>query len=80
MTERTNPATTWKAVTPSDAAADNLKPACRGLFVTSAGDVACVGLDDAVVVFALDARTVYPLGVKRVNATGTTASGIVALY
>jgi hypothetical protein len=78
MTERSNPATRWQAVTPSDTV--DLKPACRGLFVSSAGDVACVGLDDVVCVFPLDARTVYPLGVKRVNLTGTDATGIFALF
>ena len=75
---RSDPATKWAAVTPSDSV--DLTPPCRGLYVTGAGNVACVGDDDAVTVFAFAAGEIKPLGPKRVNSTSTTATGIVALY
>ena len=72
------PARSWMAVTPHDAT--NLPAGCRGLYVGSAGNVAAVGDDDVVVVFAAATGQFLPLGVKRVNSTSTTATNIVALY
>ena len=67
------------AVTPSNSV--NLPGAPLGLYVGGAGDVALVGADDAVVTFtAVPAGSVLPCGPKRVNATNTTATSIVALY
>lgn len=69
----------WAAVTPSDAT--SLPGRCLGIYVGGTGDVALVGEDDVAVTFVgVPAGTVLPCGAKRVNATGTTATSIVALY
>lgn len=56
-------------------------PVTRGLYVGVGGDVAVLFADDstAVTLKGLLAGVVYPLRVKRVRATGTTATNIVAL-
>ena len=67
------------AVTPSDGT--NLSGSPIGFYVGGAGNVALVGADDAAVTFVgVAAGTVLPCGAKRVNATNTTATNIVALY
>jgi hypothetical protein len=67
------------AVTTSDSV--NLPGAPIGFYVGGAGDVALVGHDGAAVTFsAVPAGTILPCGAKRVNATNTTATLIVALY
>lgn len=76
---RTDPAEVWAAVTPSDSV-DLPRQRCRGIYVTGAGDVACVGANDAVSVFAFQAGEIKPLGPIRINSTNTTATGIIALY
>jgi len=50
--------------------------------VGTAGDVAVVLVDDtATVTFVgLVAGSVYPLRIKQVNSTNTTASNLVGLY
>ena len=74
------PATRGFAITPSDAAL--LPNETRGLYVGTAGDVAVVLVDDtATVTFVgLVAGSVYPLRIKQVNSTNTTASNLVGLY
>lgn len=73
------PAVSWVAVTPHNTT--NLPAGCRALYVGSAGDVAAVGQDNVVVVFAgVPAGTILPLAVKRVNLTNTDADDMVALY
>ena len=72
------PARKWLAVTPSDT--DNLPAGVNSLYVTDAGDLALVGSDGNVEVFAADAGSIVPLAPIRVNATATTAAGIIALY
>lgn len=73
------PARQWVAVTPSNTV--NLPAGCCGLFVTGAGNVAAVGADGHVEVFAvLEPGKVLPIGPIRVNVTDTTATGIIALY
>lgn len=67
-----------EAVTPSDAAAIEQT---RGLYVGASGDVAVdMASGDTVTFAGLAAGIVHPLQVTRVYATGTTATGIVALY
>ncbi len=67
------------AVTASDSA--NLSSISRAIYVGSSGDVAAVMPDDAVVTFvAVQAGSILPVRIKRVNATGTTAANIIALY
>lgn len=54
--------------------------ACRALWVGVAGDVSAVCGSQAVVFKGAQAGSVIPASVTRVNATGTTATDIVALY
>ena len=72
-------ATYGVAVTPSDSV--SLSLVCSALYIGAAGTVAVVQADGTVVSFvgAL-AGSIIPIQCKRVNATGTTASSIVALY
>lgn len=68
----------WLAVTPSDTV--KLPVGCIGLYVGSTGDLSLVGNDGAAVTFASVPVGYYHLGVRRVNATATTADDIVAVY
>ncbi len=66
------------AVTPSDAA--DLAFTARSLYVGGAGDVKVdTANGDTLVFSAVPAGTVLPVAVKKVYATGTTATAIVAL-
>lgn len=68
----------WFTVTPSNTV--NLPAGCVGLYVTTNGNVSIVGADDvAVTITGKVAGELMPVGPKRVNATGTTAT-VVALY
>ena len=64
-------------ITPSDSV--NIGPPGASAFlVTVAGNVSLVPLDGgAAVTVPVSANTVYPIGIRRVNSTGTTATGIV---
>lgn len=67
------------AITPSDTV--SLTTPCRGLYVGTGGNVSAVLFDNvAVTLTGLLAGSIYSLRVKRINATGTTASNLVALY
>jgi hypothetical protein len=80
---RTAPAQSYEDVTPGDtSAADFAGGQCRGLWVGTGGDVACVpGNGDAAVVFVgVPNGFILPVECIRVNSTGTTASDIVALF
>ncbi len=74
------PASRAVAVTPSDT--DELVNVSRGIFVGNTGDLTVVlGDDSAAVTFENIADgTLLPLRVRQVLSTGTTATGIVALY
>ena len=64
---------------PSDST--NLSSISRALYVGVGGNVAAVMPDDSVVTFVgVLQGTVLPVRVKRVNATNTTATNIIALY
>lgn len=78
MTERSNPATRWADVTPNDSA--DLTPACRGLYAHGAGDITIAGSDGVAKAFTFAAGEIKPLAATRVYSTGTTATGIRALY
>jgi hypothetical protein len=74
--------TKGKPVTPGDAI-DMPGGAARGLYIGTAGDLAAImgGNDDLTsVIFKNLAVGLYPFVVRRVLATGTTASNIVAVY
>jgi hypothetical protein len=71
---------TGVAVTPNDTT--NIAPApCDAFYVGGAGTVVVIDIGGTTLTLtgAL-AGTVYPLRVMRVLATGTTATGIIALY
>lgn len=70
------------AVTPSDSANITNYPNVRGLWVGGAGNVAILAADDsaAVTLVGVQAGTLIPIRVKRVNSTNTTATSIVAIY
>jgi len=73
------PAFSWKAVTTSDTV--NLPAGCRGLFVGGSGNIAAVGDDNVVVTFTgVAGGTFLPIGPKRINATNTTATLMVAVF
>ena len=67
------------AVTPSDSV--TLAHASRGIYIGGAGDLKVITVGGETVTFAsMAAGIVYPICVTQVLATGTTATGIVALY
>jgi hypothetical protein len=73
------PADRFAPVTPSDVA-DLPDGLTRGLFVGVAGTFAAVDLYGNEVVFASAEAQYHPIRVRRIRATGTTASSIIALY
>lgn len=58
----------------------NLPRPSDAINVGAAGTLAAVLQNDQVVTLTVTAGAVLPLRVKRINATGTTATGLVALY
>ena len=79
VTNATTPAVYAGAVTASDSV--NLSSIARALYVGTGGNIAAVMPNDDVVLFSnVQSGQILPVRVKRVNATNTTASNIVALY
>jgi len=69
----------WGAITPSDTV--DLPRVTDAILVGSTGNVAAVMQNNvAVTLTALAAGTVLPIAARRVNAAGTTATGLIALY
>lgn len=67
------------AITPSDSA--ELSIATRGLYIGGAGDVVAVlSSGDEVTFTGMLAGAIYPLRVKQVKSTNTTATSIIGLY
>lgn len=62
------------AITPDDAT--DISGGVHAIMVTVAGDVKVTTVGGGTVVLPLLAKTVLDLGVQRVWATGTTATGI----
>ena len=77
------PATKAIAITPSDSA-DFPAPDTytKGLYVGGDGDVKVLLVEDttAVTFVGMKAGSVYPLKIKRVYSTGTTATNLIALF
>lgn len=74
-----SPAAYAAAVTPSDTV--DLTSEARALFVGTGGNVRVLTVGGDTVTFnAVPAGTTLPVRVKRVYATSTTASNIVALW
>lgn len=76
--DQSAPARSWVAVTPSDTT--GLPAGCRGLYIGVTGDVSLLGAGGTTVVFTNVPVGFMPCGPVRVNATGTDADDIVALY
>lgn len=68
------------AITPSDST--NLTIPARGIYVGKCGDISVVmaAAGNTVLLKGAMAGVVIPVRVSRINATGTTASDLVALY
>lgn len=68
------------AVTP-DNSTDLPGGPCRALYVGTTGDISLIPAGgSSAVTFAAVAVGILPVAVKRVRATSTTATNIVALY
>lgn len=77
--ELTSPAFHHAAVTPHDSTL--FATAARAIYVGTAGDVAIVSVNDEAVTYKnVPAGTIISVICKRVNATGTTATDIVAMW
>ena len=72
------PAVMLRAVTPSDA--DELEFVTNGIVPGTAGTIAVVAQEDgSAVTLTVNAGQVLPIRARKIMATGTTATGIVAL-
>ncbi len=76
----TAPAENAVAVTPHNST--DLVTATRALWIGGAGNISVemVGGQSAVVFVGIQAGTILPIRVTRVNSTSTTATSIVAIY
>lgn len=69
----------WVPITPSDSA--DLPRVTDGIWVGTAGNVAAVMPNNVMpVVLSVPSGAWIPLVARRINATNTTATGLVALY
>lgn len=74
-----DPASDGLAVTPSDT--EDLALSTRAIYVGSDGDVAVEMVDGASLTFEnVKAGTMLPVRVTKIKSTGTTATGIIALW
>jgi hypothetical protein len=80
MSDVSNPAKYGLVVAPSDVT--DLANPTRALYVGSAGGNISVQMygDNATVILTAVPIGILPLQVRRVNATGTTSTNIVALW
>jgi hypothetical protein len=70
----------WVAITPSDTI-DLASGLTAAVLVGTTGNVAAVMENNRVVIFTgLPAGAWMPIKARRINATGTTATALVALY
>jgi hypothetical protein len=72
-----SPASHLLAVTPSDS--EDLEIASRGINVAASGTVRVTTIHDDTETVFIAAGSAFPLRVKRIWATGTTATGIVVM-
>lgn len=73
------PARNAVAVTPSDST--DLPNVSRAIIVGGSGNVSVnMSGSGSAVVIAMNAGSIYPIAASRVLLTGTTATGIVALW
>ena len=77
--ESTSPANGGEPVIPSDSV--NLTEISRSLYIGAAGDISVEMGDGTNLTFiAVPAGMILPIQVKKVLATGTTATSIVAIW
>lgn len=70
----------WEAITPH-ASTGFTNGCCRAIYVGGTGDVTAVDQDGGTALFsAVPAGTTLPIMAIRVNAVGTTATLMVAMY
>jgi hypothetical protein len=74
-----SPARRLRAVSPDNDNDLALGP-CKALLIGAAGTLSIIAADDTDAVSLTVEAGLLPVRVKRVRATGTTATGIVALY
>jgi len=67
----------WTAVTPSDSA--DLPRVTDGIWVGTGGNLVAVMQNNTTMTFAVPSGGWLPIVARRINATNTTATGIVAL-
>jgi len=80
MSTETRSAGHWVAVTPSDTT-DISASTVKGIWVGGAGNLVIVGRDKAVeTLVGVPAGTLLPINPRRINATLTTATALIALY
>ena len=73
------PPTTWAIVVPHDT--NDLPKGCTKIYVGGAGNIDLVGQDNVVVTYtAVPVGTFIIANPKRVNATNTTATLMVAMF
>lgn len=72
-----SPASHIAAVVPSDT--EDLTLVSRGLNVATSGTVRVTTVSDETATVFLAAGSAFPIRVKRIWATGTTATGIVVM-
>lgn len=75
-----DPVTNAAVVTPSDTA--DLATPARAVYIGTGGDVSLdtVGGESAIVFVGLQTGSILPVRTKRIRATATTATNIVALW
>lgn len=76
--EQLQPFRSWKSVTPDDN--NDLDSVPRGLIATGAGDIAIQDGNGNNITITVSAYEVLDFSPVRVLSTGTTATGIYALY
>ena len=67
------------AITPSDTVALT-NGVCNAIYVGVAGHIAVVQMNDTVATYSNVPVGIFPVIAKRVNATGTTATTMIAMY
>ena len=79
MSVQSDPCERGFAITPNDD--ENLEAVTRGVYVGASGALK-VTLDggSTITLPAVNAGAIYPLRVRKVFATGTTATGLHGLY
>lgn len=75
----TAPADDAVVITPSDTV-DFTKGPCRAIYVGVTGDITLVTLAGNAVLHSNVSAGPFPIRASRVNATGTTATNMVAWY